>query len=209
VQDPTPEHALLLHAFAIFLFVAFLAILAKPASKRSALMEIRHSSPKEGRYRARCVLNVKSVAFALVIEWLVLVVNLAFAGRSSIRWLPSPWSPLSHVSASWSSRSPPRCRLPSDRLARSFPYPDHSSRTLSIRPRDGNPRCDVIVRCLPNNQQTPYLSPSMTKLRRADSYSRKQNGRITRRIPSVPWMFARNIDPGVFNAILGFIPEIV
>jgi hypothetical protein len=92
MQDPTPEQALLLHALAIFLFVAFLAIPAKQASKRSALIEIRDSSPKEGRYRARRVPNVdKSVVFALAIEWLVLVITLTLAGRHFIRRFPSPW----------------------------------------------------------------------------------------------------------------------
>ena len=61
------------------MFVAFLAILAKQASKQSALLEIRDPSLKEGRYRARRVPNVnKSVIFALI-EWLVLFANLVLA----------------------------------------------------------------------------------------------------------------------------------
>jgi hypothetical protein len=61
--------------------VAFLALLTKQVSKRSTLIEIRDSSLKEGRYRARRVPNVnKSVVLALAIERLVLMVNLALAG---------------------------------------------------------------------------------------------------------------------------------
>jgi hypothetical protein len=100
ILDPTPEKPLLPHALAIFSFVAFLAILDKQASKRSALIEIHDSSLKEGRYRARRVPNVdKSVVIALVIEWPVFVVNLALAGRSSIHRLPSPSSSSSPVPA--------------------------------------------------------------------------------------------------------------
>ena len=63
------------------MFVAFLAILAKQASKRSALIEIRDPSLKEGQYRAQHVPNVnKSATFALIIERLMLFINLALAG---------------------------------------------------------------------------------------------------------------------------------
>src|SRR5882757_11310348 len=80
-EGPTPEQALPLYVLVIFLFFAFLTILAKQASKRSTLIEIRDSSLKEGRYRTKRVPNVdKSVVFILIVEWLILVVNLTLTG---------------------------------------------------------------------------------------------------------------------------------
>jgi hypothetical protein len=221
MQDPTPEQALLLHALAIFLFVAFLAILAKQASKRSALIEIRDSSLKEGRYRARRVPNVdKSVVFALVIEWLVLVVNLALAETVflllrnlwTIFHSPAPVSLVAVVSCIclmvlaipvpvWLTIRSTGTLIPVTRsLVKDF-VDTRTGRKPPVRRRSTMPPqkpTDPLP--IPVDDEAPTRRFLLRETEREGYETDSQ---------CVSWMFARNIDSDVSNAILGFIPEIV
>lgn len=221
LTDPTPEQALLFHALVIFLFVAFLAILAKQASKRSALIEIRDSSLKEGRYRARRVPNVnKSVVFALIIEWLVLAVNLALVG-TVLLLLRSVWTmhrspvPISVATVAsciglivlaipvptWLTIRSTGTLIPITRsLTKDF-VDTKTGRKPPVRRRSTMP---------PKKPTDPLPSPVTDEaaVRRFLIRETEREGYETDS-QCVSWMFARNIDSDVSNAILGFIPEIV
>jgi len=221
LQDPTPDQALLFYALVIFLFVAFLAFLAKQASKRSALIEIRDSSLKEGRYRARRVPNVnKSVVFALVIEWLVLVVNLAVAGTvfllSKNMWLmyhsPVPVSLVAVVSCVclmvlavpvpvWLTMRSTGTLIPVTRsLIKDF-IDARTGRKPPVRRRSTMPPKQPIDPLpTPANDEDPVRRFLLRETEREGYETDSQ---------CVSWMFARNFDSDVSNAILGFIPEIV
>ena len=220
-RDPSPEQALLFYALVIFLFVAFLAILAKQASKRSALIEIRDSSLKEGRYRARRVPNVnKSVLLALVIEWLVLFVNLALAGTVFL-FLKNVWTmylsptPVALAVAVscvclmvfaipvpvWLTIRSTGTLIPVTRsLIKDF-IDTKTGRKPPVRRRS----------TMPPKQQTdplPIIPNEEAPTRRFLLRETEREGYETDS-QCVSWMFARNIDSDVSNSILGFIPEIV
>jgi len=221
VQDPTPEQALLLYALAIFLFVAFLAILAKQASKRSALIEIRDSSLKEGRYRARRVPNVnKSVVFALVTEWLVLFVNLALAGTvflllknmRAVYYSPAPVTLVAVVSCFclmvlaipvpvWLTMRSTGTLVPVTRsLTKDF-VDTKTGRKPPVRRRSTMPpKQPTDPLPIPVDDEAPVRRFLLRETEREGYETDSQ---------CVSWMFARNIDSDVSNAILGFIPEIV
>ena len=221
MQDPTPEQALLLYALAIFLFVAFLAILAKQASKRSALIEIRDSSLKEGRYRARRVPNVnKSVVFALVTEWLVLFVNLALAGTvfllsknmRTVYYSPAPITMVAVVSCFclmvlaipvpvWLTMRSTGSLVPVTRsLTKDF-VDTKTGRKAPVRRRSTMPpKQPTDPLPIPVDDEAPVRRFLLRETEREGYETDSQ---------CVSWMFARNIDSDVSNSILGFIPEIV
>ena len=203
------------------MFVAFLAILAKQASKRSALIEIRDSSLKEGRYRARRVPNVnKSVVFALIIEWLVLVVNLALAGTVFLL-LKNVWAmycspvPVSVATVAsciglmvlaipvpaWLTIRSTGSLIPVTRsLIKDF-VDAKTGRKPPVRRRSTMP---------PKQPTDPLPAPVLDEapVRRFLIRETEREGYETDS-QCVSWMFARNFDSDVSNPILGFIPEIV
>ena len=209
------------HALVIFLFVAFLAILAKQASKRSALIEIRDSSLKEGRYRSRRVPNVnKSVVFALVIEWLVLAVNLALAGVVFLLlrnvWTmhrsPVPVSVATFASCiglivlaipvpTWLTIRSTGTLIPITRsLTKDF-VDTKTGRKPPVRRRSAMPPKKPIDPLPPPATEEAPVRRFLIRETEREGYETDSQ--------CVSWMFARNIDSDVSNAILGFIPEIV
>ena len=221
MQDPTPEQAFLLYALAILLFVAFLAILAKQASKRSALIEIRDSSLKEGRYRARRVPNVnKSVVFALLVEWLVLVVNIVLAGTVfqllKNMWMmyqsPTPVPLVAVVSCIclmvlaipvpvWLTVRSTGTLIPVTRSLIKDYIDTKTGRKPPVRRRSTMPpKQPTDPLPIPMDDEAPVRRFLLRETEREGYETDSQ---------CVSWMFARNIDSDVSNSILGFIPEIV
>lgn len=205
----------------IFVFVAFLAILAKQASKRSALIEIRDSSLKEGRYRARRVPNVnKSVFFALIIEWLVLFVNLALVG-TVLLLLKNMWTiyrspaPVALIAiASCVSLMVLAIPVPVWLTVRSTGTLVPVTRSLIKDYIDTKTGRKPPVRrrsTMPPKQPTDPLPTPVNDESPTRRFLLRETEREGYETDSqcVSWMFARNIDSDVSNAILGFIPEIV
>ena len=203
------------------MFVAFLAILAKQASKRSALIENHDSSLKEGRYRARRVPNVnKSVVFALVVEWLVLFINFALAGIVFLllknMWAvyrsPTPVSLVAVISCIclmalaipvpvWLTMRSTGTLVPVTRsLTKDF-VDTKTGRKPPVRRRSTMPpKQPTDPLPIPTDDEAPARRFLLRETEREGYETDSQ---------CVSWMFARNIDSDVSNAILGFIPEIV
>lgn len=162
----------------------------------------------------------KSVVFAVVIEWLVLVLNLALVGVASLL-LMNVWSmyrspvPISFFTVlsciclmilaipvpTWLTMRSTGTLIPVTRsLTKDF-VDTKTGRKPPVRRRS----------TMPPKTPTDPLPPPVGDEDPVRRFLIRETEREGYQTDSqcVSWMFARNIDSDVSNAILGFIPEIV
>ena len=164
----------------------------------------------------------KSLAFAVVIEWLVLVVNLALA-RTVFLLLKNTWTmyrspvPVSFATIvtcaclmvlaipvpTWLTMRSTGSLIPVTRsLTKDF-VDTKTGRKPPVRRRSTMPPktpIDSLPSPPPASDEAPARRFLIRETEREGYETDSQ---------CVSWMFARNIDSDVSNAILGFIPEIV